>query len=187
MTWVQRIAVLITISMAAACMGFAADPAADLPGVKLDASSAGPRQLEELTGQSVTREYATAWKTMAQALAQNRRDVLDRSFVGVARDKLLTKVTSQAQNGLQTRIVDHGHNVKVAFYSPEGSTMQLLDTADVEIQVLDGDTVLYTARGPVKYVALMSVAEGGWRVRELESVPTFDQQPPATQTAAKKK
>lgn len=151
----------------------AASPTAGLPSVKLDASAPGPREVEDLTGQNVTREYATAWQVMAQALRQNRSDLLDRSFVGVARDKLSARIASQQKNGLHTRFIDHGHNVKVAFYSPEGSTMQLLDTADVETQVLDGDKVLYSVRGPEKYIAIMTVAETGWRVREIETVPDF--------------
>ena len=70
-------------------------------------------------------------------------------------------------------IVDKGHHVKAIFYSPEGSAMELHDTAELQIQVLDGDKVLHSEDVTMHYVALLTAAENSWKVRVLEAVPSF--------------
>ena len=59
------------------------------------------------------------------------------------------------------------------FYSPEGSAIELQDTAQLQIQVLDGDKVLHSEDVSVHYVALLTAAENSWKVRVLEAVPQF--------------
>src|ERR1700738_5028596 len=94
--------------------------ASDTIQVRLDASGIQPRPLEQMTGQSIVKMYSSAWKNMESALAENRSDLIDESFVGYAHDKLLSQVKAQQKNGLSTRYVDHGHQVEATFYSPEG-------------------------------------------------------------------
>jgi hypothetical protein len=76
-----------------------------------------------------------------------------------------------AGSGMRVRYLDHGHHVQAVFYSPEGSTMQLRDTAQLGMHVLDGDTVVSSQGLAKTYLALMSVAEDGWKVRVLQEVP----------------
>src|ERR1700757_4606425 len=71
--------------------------------VRLDASQIQPRPLEQLTGQSITKTYSNAWKNLETALAENRTDLIDESFVGYAHDKLLSQVNQQQKTGLSTR------------------------------------------------------------------------------------
>ena len=66
-----------------------------LPSVKLDADNLGPRSIEDLTSKSVPRDYANAWQTMAQALAQNRVDLLNGYFTGFAKEKLTQRIEDQ--------------------------------------------------------------------------------------------
>jgi hypothetical protein len=145
----------------------------DVVQVRLDASRIQPRPLEDLTGQSIVKRYSTAWKNMETALAESRPDVLDESFVGYAYDKLLSQVKQQQKNGLSARYIDHGHQVAATFYSPEGSAVQLQDTAQLEIQLLDGSKVVSTQNVTRKYIAVVTVVDDGWKVRVLDSVPEF--------------
>ena len=162
--------------IASACLpllakAFAAAP--DTIQVRLDASSIQPRPLEQLTGQAIVKMYSSAWKNMETALEENRPDLIDESFVGYAHDKLLSQVTNQQKNGLTTHFVDHGHQVAATFYSPEGSAVQLQDTAQLEIQLLDGGKVVSSQNVTRKYIAIVTVVEDSWKVRLLDSVPEF--------------
>jgi hypothetical protein len=147
--------------------GAGAVPAGN-PKVALDISATSPRQVEDSTERAIVRDYGRAWHDMADALQQNRTDLLPASFVGIAQQKLADRISSQQKAGLSTRIVDHGHRVQAVFYSPEGSSMELRDTAQLELQVLDGGSVVSTQNLTANYIALMTVAEDRWKVRVLQ-------------------
>jgi hypothetical protein len=147
--------------------------AASAPSVSLNIASAGPRQVEDTTERSVARDYAAAWQAMADALDQNRADLLAANFVGTADEKLTAGINDQRKTGLHQHIVDKGHKVDVVFYSPEGSAMELHDTAQLELQVMDGSKVIHSEDATVHYVALLTAAENSWKVRMLEAVPAF--------------
>lgn len=143
------------------------------PTVKIDAASAGPRQVEDQTVQAIQRDYSAAWKSLAQAVDENRADLLNANFVGSAKDQAAQLITSQKENGLHQRYVDHGHSAQVTFYSLDGSSMLVHDTAQMEIQQLDGSNVVHSEQVTVHYLALMTPAENSWKVRVLETVPNF--------------
>ena len=147
--------------------------AAAAPSVSLNVERAAPRQVEDSTEKSVARDYAAAWQAMADALDQNRADLLATNFIGTAGDKLTAGIEAQRKTGLHQRIVDKGHRVDVVFYSPEGSAMELLDTAQLELQMMDGSKVIHSEDATVHYVALLTAAENSWKVRMLEAVPAF--------------
>ena len=44
-----------------------------VPRVQLHTDNLGPREIEDLTSKSVPRDYALAWQTLEQALAENRQ------------------------------------------------------------------------------------------------------------------
>jgi hypothetical protein len=147
--------------------------ATDIVQVKLDASRIQPRPLEQLTGQAIVKVYSNAWKNMETALAGNRSELIGESFVGYAHDKLLSQIKEQQKNGLSARYIDHGHEVEATFYSPEGSAVLLLDTAQLEIQLLDGSKVVSSRNMTRKYIVVVTVAEDSWKVRVLDDVPEF--------------
>ena len=147
--------------------------AGEVVQVRLDASQIQPRPLEQLTGQSITKTYSSAWKNLETALAENRPELIDESFVGYAHDKLLLQVQEQKKSGLTTRYVDHGHQVSATFYSPEGSAVQLQDTARFEIQLLDGGKVVSSQNVTRNYIAVVTVVEDTWKVRVLDGVQGF--------------
>ncbi len=146
----------------------AADP---LPAVQLNADNAAGRPVEELTKKSIARDYAKAWRTLAEALEQNRAGLLDNDFVGVAAEKFAGAVADQAKSGLRTRYIDHGHKLDVLFYSPEGLSIELRDTAHLERQVLDGDKVVHSEQVTAHFISLMTPTEVRWKVRLLQQVP----------------
>jgi hypothetical protein len=143
--------------------------AADLPRIDLNVDTAGPRQVEDTTEKAVARDYARAWASMTTALAENRSDVLDADFVGVALDNLRQRVQQQQQSGLHTRYIDRGHKLQAVFYSTEGSAIQLRDTAQLEVQYLDGDKVINSEQRTETYTVIMTAGENRWKVRVLQS------------------
>lgn len=143
------------------------------PSIAVNVGNAGPRQVEDTTQRAVARDYAAAWQAMTKALDQNRTDLLGPSFIGRANDKLVSTIEDQRKNGLRQQIVDRGHNVDAVFYSPEGSAMELHDTAQVQLQLMDGSKVIHSEEATIHYVVLLTAAENSWKVRVLEAVPSF--------------
>ena len=153
--------------LSAACL------AADGPRVQFDTSHIGPRQMEDVTGRNIPRDWGRAWQTLAAAYAQNRPDLLGHYFTGFAQQKLTAGIVAQEKTGLRTRYIDHGHKLAAYFYSPDGGALELHDTADLEIEVLDGNSLVHSERVTLRYVGLMTPAADHWEVRLLESVPSF--------------
>ena len=139
------------------------------PSVQLNIATTAPRAVEDTTQQSIVRDYSAAWQGLSSALANNSTAPLAENFTGYALDKFMERVKQQAQSGLKTRIVDHGHKVDAVFSSPDGSAIELKDTATLETQVLDGDTVIHSDQAQVHYYAIMTGAEDRWKVRVLEN------------------
>jgi len=160
------LALLISGGIPLVSRAFAADE--DGPKVQLNVANSQPREVEETTTKSITREYTTAWKTLADALANNRPDRIGASFVGAAEEQLRKQIAEQKKNNFSTRIVDRGHKLDVVFYSPEGSAMQLRDTAQLERQYLEGGKVVHSETVTQNYVVLMAVTGDRWKVRVLQ-------------------
>src|ERR1017187_928826 len=98
------------------------------PVVRVKATDlVGPRSLETPTEAAVVRDYLEAWRSLSGALDENRADLLDRNFVGAAKEKLAGTIRQQAALGIQTRYRDGAHDLRLVFYSPEGLSIQLLD------------------------------------------------------------
>jgi len=163
---VLGLALLISGGLPLLSRAFAADESG--PKVQLNIANSQPREMEETTTKSISREYTTAWKTLADALANNRPDRIGASFVGTAEDELRKQIAEQKKSGLSTRIVDHGHKLDVVFYSPEGSVMQLRDTAQLERQYLEGGKVVHSETVTQNYVVLMAVTGDRWKIRLLQ-------------------
>ena len=154
----------------AACALAIAQSSPELPQVHLDAAGLAPRPVEELTGTTIARHYALAWRDLASALESGRAGGLGDEFVGFAKDRLVQRIGEQNQAGVHVRIVDHGHHLKAIFYSTDGSAMQLLDQAELEIQTFDGNKLLDTQNAPHEYIVLVTPGADRWYVRDLEEV-----------------
>lgn len=137
--------------------------------IQINFDNAQPREVEDSTQQSIMRDYSAAWKGLNAALSKNTTGPLSDNFTGFALDKLTQRVKDQQQNGITTRLLDRGHKVEALFYAPDGSSIELRDTATIETQVLDGNTVIHSDQAQVHYYAVMTGAEDRWKVRILES------------------
>ena len=146
----------------------AAAPAAAL---SFDAGSAAPRKVEDATALAIQRDYGHAWKSLISALEDNRADLLNENFTGGARQQWQDTIHDQRQDGLSRHIVDHGHTLRVTFYSLDGSALEASDTADLEIQYREGSNVLSTERIQAHYFVLLTPAENSWKIRIFQEVP----------------
>ena len=106
---------------------------------------------------------------MRTAFAENRPQALDASFVGVAREKLGDAIREQRALGIKTRYQDRGHDLKFVFYSSEGLSIQVLDTVDYDLELLDHDQVVSTRHMRTRYVAVLTPTEVRWKVRLLQA------------------
>ena len=159
---------LLVCAIAALHLRAAADT--EVPRVEFSADNIGPRQIEDLTSKSVPRDYGFAWQTMEQALNENRADLLDGYFTGIAKQDLGERVKSQSKSGLHTRYQDRGHKLDAIFYAPAGDALELRDRAQFDLQVLDGDKVIYEEPVDVEYIVLMTPGADRWMVRQLQAM-----------------
>lgn len=162
----SRLFLTFALATVVACLAF------DQPTVRVESpDSVGPRQLEPQTQAAVVRNYLDAWKTMDQALDQNRPDLLDAAFVGIARDKLLATIQSQQRLGIRTQYQDRSHDLELLFYSPEGLSIQLSDTVEYDVQLMDHDKLVGTDHVKSRYLAVLTPTEVRWKVRVFQSSP----------------
>ena len=131
--------------------------------------SVGPRPVETQTQASVVRDYLKAWETLRGALSQNRVDLLDGYFVGLAKDKLTDTIHEQRQLGIETTYRDQSHDLQVVFYSPEGLSIQLLDNVEYDIEVRDHGKSVGTQHVRTRYIAVLTPTESKWKVRVFQS------------------
>jgi hypothetical protein len=129
----------------------------------------GPRELQEQTAKAVVQDYLDSWKSMGKALDQNRPDVLDRDFVGAAREKLAATIKQQKLAGVNTTYRDRSHDVQILFYSPEGLSIQLADNVEYDVQLSSGGKSLGTQRVATRYIVVLTPSEVRWRVRIFQS------------------
>jgi hypothetical protein len=173
-TILRRIAFLLAAGLIILCFSFLQSQihaASSLPQVELNAENVGPRAIEELTSKTITRDYANAWKSMAEALDKNRPDLLDGYFTGFAKDKLTQLIAQQKQTGVHIHYDDRGHKLDALFYSPSGDAMQLRDRAQLEIEVLDSGKVIHDEQANMQYLVLMTPGADRWLVRDFVSTP----------------
>src|SRR3989440_10218291 len=112
MTILRRLILLLAAGLVIVCFSFLQSQihaARAAPKVELNAGNIGPRAIEELTSKTITRDYANAWKSMAEALDKNRVDLLDGYFTGFAKDRLTQLIAQQKQTGVRIRYDDRGH------------------------------------------------------------------------------
>jgi hypothetical protein len=154
------------------CVSLAAsvDLAAAQAVVRVDAAHVkGPRTLNEQTRTAAIRDYLQSWQTLSNALAQNRADLLDADFVGTARDRLANTIREQAALGIRTHYRDRAHDIQVVFYSPEGLSIELIDTADYDVELTDGNQAVTTEPAHARYIVVLTPSEVRWRVRVLQA------------------
>jgi hypothetical protein len=148
----------------------AAGVAAAQPTVRVEPAHLNTqRPLADETAKAAIRDYLESWQSLGAALEQNRTDLLDADFVGDARDKLGETIQEQAKLGIRTRYEDRAHDVQIVFYSPEGLSIELIDTVVYDAQLLDHDKQQTKQQVHARYIVVLTPAELRWRVRVLQS------------------
>jgi hypothetical protein len=97
--------VMFLLSAFSSLRAYAAEPATK---IDINVANAGPREVEETTRAAIQREYGNAWQAMTKSLAGNSDTGLGGSFVGTAKETLLSQLDQQKHNNLSTKIVDRG-------------------------------------------------------------------------------
>ena len=143
------------------------------PQVVLNTAKAGPRAVESLTERAILRDYTFAWVNLGQALETSSTAPLSGLFVGNAGAWLNEAVASQRRNGLSSRYLNQTHKVDAVFYAPEGDMIELHDTADYDLQILDGSKTIHSEHVTLHYVVLMTPGADRWVIRQFQSVPQF--------------
>lgn len=145
--------------------------AADEPSVQVQPPHLqGPRELQEATAKAVIQNYLDSWQSMNKALDQNRPDLLDRDFVGSAREKLAATIKQQQAADVRTTNHDRSHKVQILFYSPEGLSIQLADDVEYDSQLSSGGKSLGTQQVKTRYIVVLTPSEVRWRVRIFQAV-----------------
>ncbi len=128
----------------------------------------GPRILEQQTASAAIRDYLRAWRTLGTAMEQNRSDLLGAEFVGTAQDKLAETVDEQIKLGLSTHYQDQAHDIQIIFYSPEGLSIELIDTVKYDLQVLDGGKPIANQHTQARYHVILTPTAAQWKVRVFQ-------------------
>jgi hypothetical protein len=146
--------------------------AVEQPAVRVaNLDSVGPRTLEPQTRSAVVRDYLAAWQSLNHGLYENDAHLLDADFTGLAKETFSDTIASQQELGLRTLYQDRQHDIHLLFYSPEGLSIQLLDTVEYDVQLLDHDKLQATQHVRAQYLAVLTPTEVRWKVRILQSKP----------------
>lgn len=131
----------------------------------------GSHPLPDQTGKAAIRDYLQSWTILTAALEKNRADLLDPAFVGSAKETLASTIQQQTALGISTHYQDRAHDIHVAFYSPEGLSIQLTDHVEYDVQLLDQGRIKTTQRVTTNYVIVLTPAEASWKVRVFQGTP----------------
>jgi hypothetical protein len=146
--------------------------AAEQPRVHVQPTdSGGACQVAPSTQTAVIHNYLQAWQSMAAAFEQNAPAGLDADFLGIAKEKLAAAVHQQQALGLKAHYRDQAHDLKLFFCSPEGMSIELLDTVDYEVSIQGQDQMQAPLRVHASYVAVLTPTETRWKVRVFQAEP----------------
>jgi hypothetical protein len=126
-----------------------------------------------MTERAILRDYKFAWVNLDRALESNSTAPLTGLLAGTAGEWLNDAVASQRRSGLTSRYLNQSHKLDAVFYAPEGDVIELHDTADYDLQILDGSKTIHNEHVVVRYVVLMTPGADRWVIRQLQAVPEF--------------
>jgi hypothetical protein len=140
------------------------------PEVSVDTSQLkGPRALEDLTKAAAIRDYLESWQGMNEAFQKDQANLLEEDFIGTAKDKLADAIDEQTKAGIHTRYQDRSHHIQFLFYSPEGLSIELIDDAQYDVQIVDHEKPVATIPVSARYMVVLTPAEVRWKVRVMQA------------------
>ncbi|MGD0910795.1 MAG: hypothetical protein ABR928_02810 [Terracidiphilus sp.] len=149
-----------------------ASQAASQANVRIEppAAQQGPRELQEQTASAAIRDYLQSWQSLSAALKQNRSDLLSTYFAGTALDKLGETMQEQVRAGLSTGYKVSSHDIQIVFYSPEGLSIELTDTVEYDMKVLEHGKLIANQHMRTRYIAVLTPAVEQWKVRVFQAM-----------------
>ena len=148
----------------------ASDITAAQPEVTVDTFQLkGSRPLEDQTKAAAIRDYLESWQGMNVAFQQDQPNLLDEDFIDTAKDKLADAIDEQAKAGVHTRFQDRVHHIRFLFYSPEGLSIELVDDAEYNVEILDHDKPVSTVPVSARYIVVLTPGEVRWKVRVMQA------------------
>lgn len=140
------------------------------PSVRVESPNpAEVRHLQEQTAKAAIQNYLDSWRSMSEALDYNRPELLDRDFIGAAKEKFANTIREQGANGMHTVYRDRSHDIQILFYSPEGLSIQLADTVAYDVQPFVKDKPIGVQHVQARYIVVLTPTEVRWRVRIFEA------------------
>lgn len=130
----------------------------------------GPRTLEPQTATAAVHNYLQAWASFHSAFQNNDAGLLDRDFVGTAKEKLSRTIGEQSDLKIRTNYQDRAHTIQIVFYSPEGLSLELTDDVDYDMQLIDHDKPGAAQHLKAHYIVVMTPSETRWKVRVFQAV-----------------
>jgi hypothetical protein len=140
------------------------------PAVHVDSDlPKSPRPLNQQTEHALVRDYIQSWQALQAAFQQNRADLLDEDFVGGARDNLSASIKKQSALGMRTQYQGLSHNLQIVLYSPDGLSIELIDTVTYNVKVFDRNRLVATRKENARYLVVMTPSQLRWRVRVFQT------------------
>jgi hypothetical protein len=162
--------VLNTLVLASTLTVALSAPAADEPTIRIQPLKLeGARQLQDESARTAIHSYLESWRSMSNALNQNRPELLDQDFIGSAKEKLSATIKEQVESGVHTDYRDRSHDIKILFYSPEGLSIELADTVTYDLQLFDNEKGVGTQQVQATYIVVLTPTEVRWRVRIFQA------------------
>src|SRR5579875_3371472 len=127
----------------------------------------GSRPVEPLTEKAVIRDYLASWKSMQFALEHNDAQTLSQDFTGTALSMLTHTVESQSRLRLHTVYQHPSHHLQIIFYSPNGISIQLVDTTGYKEILYKDCKAIGSRQMQTRYIAVLTPAATRWMVRVL--------------------
>ena len=131
----------------------------------------GPRKLEQQTATAAIHNYLQAWSSFHSAFQDNDASLLNRDFVGTAKEKLSATIGQQSNLKIHTGYQDRAHVIQIVFYSPEGLSLELTDDVEYDMQLIDQDKPGAMQHMRAHYIVVMTPSETRWKVRVFQAVP----------------
>jgi len=76
-------------------------------------------------------------------------------------------IREQTELGVHTHYQDTAHDIQLTFYSPEGLSIQLVDTVEYDMQIVDHEKPVTTQHVRARYVAVLTPTEVRWESTHL--------------------
>lgn len=131
----------------------------------------GSRPLESTTERAVIRDYLQAWKGLQSSLSNNDPYALRDDFTGNALAVLTRTVKQQHDLGISTLYGNLSHRIQIIFYSPNGLSIQMIDTVSYHEKILQKGKPVGAGTLTTRYIVVLTPTATRWMVRLLQGDP----------------